>query len=371
MRQRIPVKSPARGDLVYRGTGNSGTWESNADTGDAATAAASTAIDPSMMNSTPALPMYNPLHYSGMPGGSVVSSASGASAPTGNIHPASPSLAAPAVAWHKVQYQDPMLVLDSRHRHAPPSSAGSWNTGGGIQKPLLSSLTPTLIPDSSYQTFLRTGQPVFKKKPKDAWNVDTICCAKFCAGFCWVAVAFLVFVGILFDTQPLYIPGSLPKEEQYVNQGGSAKVQVFYSVNPTERLRPATNAFRAAYVYAFTGFLCLAYAYNLHFWMISRYRQYQDVPDNESTVPSFHRANSFPTRAGGELPMTAPTSTGVPGGGRRTSHLYHQPYGEGNSPWDRVMEATRGTYNRVRIYVASNWLAEPRVRRREAGPKEV
>jgi hypothetical protein len=154
------------------------------------------------------------------------------------------------------------------------------------------------VPDSSYQAYL-LGKAT-KKKPN---LVDAICFAKFCAIFSWIAVMFLVFIGILLDTQPLYIKGTLPQHIQYTS---GKKPQIFYAVTYSERLSTASNAYQAAFVYLITGLLSLAYAYNWFWWIKSRWRQYHDIPDNDnadsyshadSTIPTFHT-----TAADGELP---------------------------------------------------------------------
>ena len=154
------------------------------------------------------------------------------------------------------------------------------------------------VPDSSYQAYL-----LGKSTKRKSNMVDAICVAKFCAIFSWVAVMFLVFIGILLDTQPLYIKGTLPQHIQYTT---GKKPQIFYAVTYSERLSTASTAYQAAFVYLITGLLSLAYAYNWFWWMKSRWRQYHDIPDNDnadsyshadSTIPTFHT-----TAADGELP---------------------------------------------------------------------
>jgi hypothetical protein len=154
------------------------------------------------------------------------------------------------------------------------------------------------VPDSSYHAYL------LGKSNKRKHNlVDVICCAKFCAFFSWIAVMFLVFIGILLDTQPLYIKGTLPQHIQYTS---GKKPQIFYAVTYSERLQTASNAYQAAFVYLVTGLFSLAYAYNWFWWIKSRWRQYNDIPDNadsysshaDSTIPTFH------TTADGDLPYS-------------------------------------------------------------------
>jgi hypothetical protein len=161
--------------------------------------------------------------------------------------------------------------------------------------------TPLMVPDSSYQAYL-LGESTKRKKP----ILDTICCAKFCAVFSWIAVAFLVLVGILLDTQPLYIRGTLPQHIQYTT---GRRPRIFYSTALSERLPAASHAYQAAFVYLLTGLFSLGYAYNLGWWIKTRWRRYQDIPDDaddadsyaDSTIPTFHTpgddTSSMPTRA--------------------------------------------------------------------------
>ncbi len=219
------------------------------------------------------------------------------------------------------------------YQHAPRSYPGE-----------LPSLTPAFIPDKNYTTYLRTGRPIARSSP--AMGLSKICCAKFCAGFSFVAVGFLLFVGILYDTQPLYIPGSLPKHLQYMD-GGSQRTQVYYSLAPSERLLPASNAYKAAAFYLVTGCLSFAYACNMNWIHSIWWRRYEEIPDTDSTVPTFH------------LPS-------------HTSPKRKEYYSRGSLP-DRVVENMRANYNRARLYVVSVWptYEHRRSRRREPGPKEV
>jgi hypothetical protein len=269
-----------------------------------------------------AIPMYNPQHHA-------------------VAHPAPRSYPS---AWQKSYYSSPDLMHDS--------AAENWNP----KKTDLPSLAPAFIPDSRYATYLRTGRHASGNIKKGGALITKVCCAKFCAGFSFVAVGFLLFVGIIFDTQPLYIPGSLPKHLQYV-EGSTSKTQVVYSITPSVRLLPASNAYGAALFYLITGCCCVAYAYDL----ISCYRRkwYDEIPDADSTVPTFN----LPTRASFKdfaLPIAASPN--------RTRAYYPR----GAIP-DGFMDASRFYYNRARIFLASAWHANDsrRTRKRKADPKEV
>lgn len=247
------------------------------------------------------VPMFNPLQYPAAPG----------------TYP---------LSWHPPH---------KPYQRAPMSYPGD-----------LPSLTPTFIPDKNYSTYLRTGRPVAISSSSGT-GFSKVCCAKFCAGFSFVAVSFLVLVGILYDTQPMFIPGALPKHLQYMD-GGSQRTQVYYSMSPSVRLLPASNAYKAAAFYLVTGCLSLAYAFNVN-WMHSKWwRRYEEIPDTDSTVPTFH----LPTH--------------------QTPPKRREYYSRGSLP-DRVVESLRANYNRARLYVVAAWPTHEhrRARRREAGPKEV
>jgi hypothetical protein len=204
-----------------------------------------------------------------------------------------------------------------------------------------------MIPDSSYQAYLLGKR---KKKKRNSF-IDKICFAKFCATFSWIAIVFFVFIGILIDTQPLFIQGVLDRHEEY---GENQKVQVFYDLSQSERLPAASHAYQAAFFYFLIGCASLAYAYNLHWWFKTRKWQYRDIPDAESKTPTFH-ANSGES----ELPTSSPAMK-----------AYQYDYGVGSRIWN----VTRVTANRVGIYVASIWpryQEKRRTRRRHIGAKDV
>ena len=253
-------------------------------------------------------------------------------------------------SWQKSMYSAPDPVYH-------PSAPDIWSEK---KSDALPSLAPSFIPDGSYQSYLRTGRSSRRQNNKGgggAHSITKVCCAKFCAGFSFVAVGFLLFVGIIFDTQPLYIPGSLPKHVQYI-EGSTSKTQVFYSLTPSVRLLPASNAYGAALVYLITGCACLVYAYDL----ITCYRRksYEDIPDTDSMIPNFH----LPTRSSSMdylLPTTISPTRGRP---------YYYP--RGTIP-DSFLETSRSYYNRAKMFIASMWHADDyrRTRKRKADPKEV
>jgi hypothetical protein len=215
--------------------------------------------------------------------------------------PAVRSIIPPAPAPFPTSRRDYAYANADNSRNLRPGlpSAPRSLSGFGISPIIRTALH---VPDSSYQAYL-LGKSTTRKRNL----VDAICCAKFCAIFSWIAVMFLVFIGILLDTQPLYIKGTLPQHIQYTS---GKKPQIFYAVTSSERLPTASNAYQAAFVYLITGLLSLAYAHNWFWWIKSRWRQYNDIPDNadsyslshaDSTIPTFH------TTADGDLPYSSST----------------------------------------------------------------
>lgn len=230
-----------------------------------------------------------------------------------------------------------------------PQAHGEIKTRGNSLKGVhsqLPSLTPATIPDSSYQAYLLGRRP----KKKSASFFDKICCAKFCAFYSWIALMFFVFIGILLDTQPIYIKGVLPKSEQY--EDGSTKKQVIYDFSQSERLTSASHAYRAAFIYFLICCLCLAYAYNFQWWLKSRMGQYHDVPDADSSVFNVFRRE-------GELPSFNPAM---------------RAYQYENGISSRIWKATGLAMHRIGMYMASkrpNYKGKRRKRRKNRGAKDV
>ena len=167
----------------------------------------------------------------------------------------------------------------------PPNSAG-----GRIQQTTRLEDFHTLyrtahhVPDNQYRDYLR-GQT--GKRRRDAPILTREGCLQTCAGFSAVATIFLLLIGILMDTQPLYIKGSLPAT---ILQTDDASKPVTQYLLPTaeERLPAARSAYRAGLAYLVT---CLACLYALHPAAQRRIRrQYDSIPDDtSSTIPVFHQ----------------------------------------------------------------------------------
>ncbi|KAG7364389.1 hypothetical protein IV203_037591 [Nitzschia inconspicua] len=322
MRQRIPKATRPSPDRERQGkhlSTTSTSWEITSDDGLTDYGIVGTEAYNSSMGS---IPMYNPLHYQSsdipLPPSSILSWDTVMDAKNAN-------------KAHLFKTGDPLA-------RCPPGQTLSGNFIG-LRKNHLPSLVPAFIPDSRYRAYL-SGRP--KETPQSTFS--KIGLAKLGAKFSMVAVIFLIFVGILIDTQPMYLPGIVPKHVLYTT--GDRKPQVFYAVDISDRLDQAKTAYRAAFLYAITGCLCMGYAYNAHWWFKHRWQHYRDIPDNDSTVPTFHKGGSLD----GSLP-----------------HLNYP-----NKPWNHRVWAI---FDRFGNYLASIWpeLQERRRNRRQrfAGSKDV
>lgn len=195
--------------------------------------------------------------------------------------------------------------------------------------------TPHHVPDSQYEAFI-LGQSA---RRKDASLMTKTCCAQTCAGFSAIAVGFLVFVGIVLDKQPLYIPGTLPElvvqsTVAYTKDGStrtySKPVIQFLVPGPNdERLPAASVAYKAAAAY----FLCMLISlyvldpapfHNAARVITQKFsKQYEDIPETidngSSTLPTFHQ---FSRSSSGELSERA--ASYQPGWWNRTTGRIQQ-----------------------------------------------
>ena len=150
--------------------------------------------------------------------------------------------------------------------------------------------TPLHVPDHAYRTYL-TG----KRRAQTAPMISKVCCLQSCVGFSIVAMVFLCFIGILIDTQPILMTGTLPSR---VVEGSHGKLTTKYILPADGDVLPAARtAYRAAMAYFVCILACLL-ALNPH-WIPSQiYRaqhQYQDIPDHaSSTVPDIHHESNNP-----------------------------------------------------------------------------
>jgi hypothetical protein len=263
---------------------------------------------------------------------------------------------------------DDHAVTLSHHYQSHPTSNRSRLLPMDPLRPVYSSLrTPHMIPDSKYQEFVLGEAFAKRQRPPP---VDPICCSKFCAGFSLVAMTFLLFIGILLDAQPIFIKGVLPQHVQYTT---SKKMVVFYSITLSERLTPAAHAYQASFVYFLTALLSLGYAYNARWWFQSRVvrRYYTDIPDADSTVPTFHQSNSG-DEDGHNLLLAAHRRSGsrMSFGGRAT-----QAYNYYNTNFSsKMMQLVSLAWNRAGVFVETVWpwpKNRHTRRRRTASTKDV
>jgi hypothetical protein len=320
MRQRIPKATRASPSKEIPRKYPSSSWEITSDDGLSDFGATGEA-EPSK-TSVGSIPMYDPLLYQ---------SADTTPAPSSN-----------PLSWDVIMdARNANLALQHKKgvplAHCPPGQTLSGNFIG-LRRIHLPSLAPAFVPDSRYKAYM-LGRP--KENPESMFS--RVSMAKFCAKFSIVAVMFLLFVGILIDTQPMFLPGILPKHVLYTT--GDRKPQVFYAVDISDRLEQASTAYRTAFLYFITYCICVGYTYNVHWWYKSRWQHYHDIPDNDSTVPTFHNGSD------GLLPK-------------------HTKY-PNNERWARVWIV----FHRIGNYLASIWpnfLARRREQRqRFAGAKDV
>jgi len=148
--------------------------------------------------------------------------------------------------------------------------------------------TPIMIPDKYYKDFM-TGKP--SGSAKVSMCPDGHTCAGRCIGFSWVAVIFLLWVGFITDTQPIFIKGIQPKDEHAI-EGVTYKVKT-----ANQRLPVTKHAYQASFAYFMTILLCTAYRNNFFSYLETRIRRmkrnlYQDIPDIKSGLPTFFQSQN-------------------------------------------------------------------------------
>jgi len=230
----------------------------------------------------------------------------------------------------------------------PGNEYGMYHPQSGRR---LSSMAPALIPDSKYRARL-LGRRL--EKQKQSGVVDKVLLAKIAGYFAIVGFIFLTFVGILIDTQPMFLQGILDKNQEITSDG--KKVRTFYAVSIHDRLEPATRAYRAAMLYLATAIVCFGYAHNVcHYVFKKGWQQYRDIDDVDSTVPTFGGTDDYENDY---LPTTAA--------------VHRKAYENRNNGFVvRTWNSAFVTLQRSGIYLASVWQARRRNRRRFAGAKDV
>lgn len=144
------------------------------------------------------------------------------------------------------------------------------------------------VADKDYRAFMAGGE---RQDARPTFH--PVCCANVCAGFSLVGFIFFVFIGILMDTQPLFIAGTLPSA---LKENDNGKTTTIYFMT-AERLPMATNAYQASYAYLLTMLACIIFAHFERFNSAMKRRSYQDVPDadgstvgivGDSSLPDYH-----------------------------------------------------------------------------------
>jgi len=184
---------------------------------------------------------------------------------------------------------------------------------------------PHHVPDGQYKDFIsgrrglglsrqqRGGGVNGRKRPRSSAaavvpvEITADCCASGCSMFSLAAAAFLVWVGIMVDRQPLYIKGTLPAQlVQSQTQNGKFVVQYLlpsgsngyggnnhHSQGDGGRLPMASSAYRAAFAYLLVAAGCY-YVLNRD-WFCAQWRRvrqgYERIPDHHfqhHALPTTH-----------------------------------------------------------------------------------
>jgi hypothetical protein len=322
MRQRAPKAhqakaSPARENLAKQNS----SWEITSDDGLGDYGVGG--LEATNSSKSSSIPLYNPLHYQ---------SQDSSIAPAPCTNPLSWDNVIEAKNVNLAHLQGKDILIAGR-------PLGHTLSDGfiGLRNTHLPSLAPAFIPDSKYQAYL-----LGRSKQKRTSAIDKICMAKFCAHFSIIAAMFLIFVGILIDRQPMYLQGILPKHIQYTT--GDRKPQVFFATDIPDRLEQASHAYRAAFLYFLTACLSLGYAYNAQWWFKSKWHNYHDIPDNDSTIPAFHN------------------------GGREVGIL---PTKQQRQAYNARLQSMSVAVHRAALYIASVWPRRRNRRHKFSGAKDV
>lgn len=295
------------------------------------------------------IPMYNPVSMQ---------------SPLSQPNTPSSEFKSPKVSWNTIikAKNSNMEFLRDNHTastyHDPPGYYRRSNSKEDVYDRLrsgrnLHSMSPKLIPDSAYRAYL-SGKPAVKtKKPL----VNKIIIAKIVGGFSIVGFIFLTCVGILIDTQPMYMQGILTKNEVFSSNG--KKTKTFYAISITDRLEPATRAYRAGFLYLLVAIGCFAYAHNMHHFLFKKgWQQYRDIDDVDSTVPTFrHNGDGV---LGGKKDY-------LPANGSIHRHAYEDQDGFLARTW----QSTAVRLQRLGFHLESMWHNQRRNRRRFSGAKDV
>jgi len=176
------------------------------------------------------------------------------------------------------------------------------------------------VPDKDYEEMLLG----IRKKTTPMFH--PVCCANVCAGFSLIGFLFMIFIGILVDTQPLFIGGVLPETVKENDNGKTSAIHLLVD----ERLPMATAAYRSAVAYLLTMMACVWFVNRGRVTALNRRRMYQEVPDAQ------------------DPPGTPESTVGVVGGvrvhlGGESGSVLPGEYADNSeyyvSPWNRIASA--------------------------------
>ncbi|GAX11825.1 hypothetical protein FisN_20Lh121 [Fistulifera solaris] len=120
-------------------------------------------------------------------------------------------------------------------------------------------------------------------------------CVQTCAYFSLIAVGVLLWLGILFDTQPFYIHGALQVQNTYItNTHHRVRTRPVHML-PLERLPAATTAYQTAALYLVTYLACQWYLRGGGGCRRNKQKHYQHIPDHMDTLP-LYETNVAPRR---------------------------------------------------------------------------
>jgi len=133
--------------------------------------------------------------------------------------------------------------------------------------------SPHQVSDNRYHEHLSRQNPalMIPGRKRSRPMCTQACGLHFCAGFSAVATAFLLWVGLILDYQPLYIKGALPLVDATTGYNSRHRT---YMLSFESRLPAASTAYRSALAYLIVMALCL---YALH---PRRRRLYEAIPDS-------------------------------------------------------------------------------------------
>lgn len=264
----------------------------------------------------------------------------------------------PGVSWNMAakHFDNGMhgrYMSSTNYYHQQPSLFMRGGSGNAlISGRNLSPFTPTIVPDSAYRAHV-SGRGNLRENSFESTKIKM---AQLFGVFSVIGFIFLTLVGMLIDTQPMFLQGVITKHVRNT----SGKSQNFYATDIKVRLKPASHSYWAAMLYLLCAVLCLGYANNINWFLIrKRLQQYRDIDDGGAN-PSI---STFQTGFGGGVAYTDEFLPGM---------VHHQhAYGDQNGHVARIWHKTSMFAQRAVIYLSSIWHGGNRSRRRFAVAKDV